>query len=785
MASRHTAFTREPLSLAEFEARRQPAGLFESYCRARIKHWGLRLALPLLLLLVFVMDEAEPGAFIYALAVFICDTLDVLVLRRFVRKKPAPERLPLAQGVATVTAAFHGLSVATATGMLLSIEADLHFLAVTICIGLMLDSALQFERNFAASLSRVLGPALLLIGIYLMAWGNGSADLQVGLVGNTVAGTLMLLFGLSFIGTVHFQRKRSQWMQRATLQQADALTDMNRTLTEARQKTRRLAHVVEQTQDCVVVLDKDGRITWSNAAFADLMGRSPSPQGDTDQTFTRLLSVGKADRKRIAHSIAERRALRADVLRSPQKGVGTWLDISLSPMRGEWRSGDAYGDAFIAVMRDISQHKKREKALAEARKAAEAAARAKTTFLATMSHEIRTPMNGVIATADLLRDTDLNPEQTNLVETISSSGEALLTIINDILDFSKLDAGKLETARQPLNLASTLRATVDLVVPLAETKGLFLRMSTPAEVPEHVLGDEARLRQVLLNLIGNAIKFTEAGGVRVDVTAKTTGGVCALQIDVTDTGIGIEEDRQAEIFNTFTQADTSISRRFGGTGLGLAISRSLVRAMGGNITLTSKAGQGSRFTVTLELPVVSAVRPAKQTPAKALPQGAPSAETHLEGRRILVAEDNRTNRMLLDKLLKPTGAQVSFAEDGAEAVRHFEALRPELVLMDMSMPVMDGLQATRGIRTLEQQQGWNACTILALTANAFEDDRQRCLDAGMDGHMSKPLRKAVLLARLAALFADSPGNTKVQAAPTTPGEHAPSRHDAQIRDTGT
>lgn len=751
MAPRDTPFTREPLSLAEFEARRQPSGLFESYCRARIRHWALRLTMPALLVLVFLLDQSEGSAFLSAFAILLFDTLDVLLLRHLVRKPPAPDRLPLAQGFATLTAAIHGLSVATATGILLSIGPELRFLAVTICIGMILDSALQFERNLTASFARVICQVLLLLGIYLMAWGDGSPQVQVGLVGDTVAGALMLLFGMSFIGTVHSQRKRSQWMQRATLQQANALSDMNRTLTEARQKTRRLAHVVEQTQDGVVVLDKQGQITWSNAAFADMMGRAPGQEADLNTLFARMLGVARKDRERISRSIRERRPLRADLLRTPQSGVATWLDLSLSPMRGDWQSGDA----FIAVMRDISQHKKRETALAEARQAAEAAARAKTTFLATMSHEIRTPMNGVIATADLLRDSPLDPDQRALVETISSSGEALLTIINDILDFSKLDAGKLETARQPFRLGQAIRATVDLVTPLAEAKGLFLRMTSAKTLPEHVLGDEARLRQVLLNLIGNAIKFTEQGGVRIDVGCDVAGGACALRIDITDTGIGIAEDRQAEIFNTFTQADTSISRRFGGTGLGLAISRSLVRAMGGDITLMSRLGDGARFTIALDLPVMRAAPPAQTAPRQTAPPET-DATPALHDHRILVAEDNRTNRMLLEKLLRPTGAGLSFAVDGAEALRQFEEVRPDLVLMDMSMPVMDGLEATRSIRALERQRGWPPCTILALTANAFEDDRQRCLDAGMDGHMSKPLRKATLLARLAAHVAARP-----------------------------
>jgi len=342
--------------------------------------------------------------------------------------------------------------------------------------------------------------------------------------------------------------------------------------------------------------------------------------------------------------------------------------------------------------------------------------------------------------AELLSGSDLDQEQTEYVNTIRTSAQALLTIVNDVLDLSRLDARKMSLSEVDFDLADCLKDTVQLLRPQAHAKGLSLDLDLLAGLPRQVRADDGRLRQVLINLIGNAIKFTEHGGITIRVGAQTDQGAVQLKIEVEDTGIGIDSDNLNHIFERFSQADAATTRKFGGTGLGLTISQMLVQAMGGDISVRSQPGAGSTFTVSM--PVAP--------PAGDLVQ-ADSADTDvadhmawLDGKHILVAEDNRVNRLLIEKYLGSTPLRLSFAHDGRQAVEMGQAEKPDLVLMDMSMPVMNGLDATRRIRA---SGGWQP-VIVALTANAYGSDKAACFSAGMDGFLSKPVRRAELIACL-------------------------------------
>jgi len=379
-------------------------------------------------------------------------------------------------------------------------------------------------------------------------------------------------------------------------------------------------------------------------------------------------------------------------------------------------------------------------AMARAKSEAEAASLAKSNFLATMSHEIRTPLNGVLGMAQAMAADELSEVQRERLSVVHRSGEALLAILNDVLDLSKIEAGKLELESIEFDLGELAQGAYSAFTALANKKGLSFALDI-GEARGRYMGDPTRIRQILYNLISNALKFTDQGEIRVTARRDAHG----LEIAVADTGVGISPENLVRLFQKFDQLDSSTTRRFGGTGLGLAICHELAQLMGGEIMVESEPGKGSRFVVRLPLPVVGEEKPAAQ-----LAPPEPPSDLKPMRLRVLAAEDNAVNQLVLKTLLHQLGLEPMVVEDGQSAVEAWTSAEWDVILMDMQMPVMDGLAATAAIRAAERETGRKRTPIIALTANAMSHQVEQYLAAGMDGHVAKPIAAADLFEQLAA-----------------------------------
>jgi len=528
--------------------------------------------------------------------------------------------------------------------------------------------------------------------------------------------------------------------------QIGQVIDRRRSEDALRESEARVRLIFDTALDCVVTMDSAGIVRAWNAQAEQVFGWTAAEAVESELASLIIPPASRAAHKAgMARYHATHRSdimnRRVEVVAIDRTGREFPVELSITPIhRQTTRGNDATASElgppllYTGFIRDITDRKRAERELRQAMADAEAAAAAKSDFLATMSHEIRTPMNAVIGLSGLLLDTVLDPAQRAMASTVRDAGESLLTIINDILDFSKVEAGQLVLELLPCGPAELVQEVVDLLTADIERRGLTLTVDLEPGVPSAVTTDAGRLRQILTNLVGNAAKFTPHGRITISVSSvvdqATPAGEFDLVFRVRDTGIGIAPDVLPRLFTPFSQADSSTTRRYGGTGLGLAISDRLARLLRGTLTVESQLGAGSTFT--LRVPVQRA--DARPAPVVAFDWVSPATQV-----RVLVVEDSPANQMVAVAMLKRLGLRSDVVGDGAEAVAAVTRVPYDAVLMDCQMPVLDGFEATRRIRA-EARPDQPRLPVIAMTANVLDGERDRCLAAGMDDYLAKPVR---------------------------------------------
>ncbi|MBS7812113.1 PAS-domain containing protein [Roseococcus pinisoli] len=583
-----------------------------------------------------------------------------------------------------------------------------------------------------------------------MEWMSQHGFGQAGEVGGEIRDRLTRIYS-GEVTRFSRQMQDGRWLEFAyrvisggrMIGQARDITQLKQREAELEVERTLLREVLDSSDALVTLFDAEAKVILANGRHQELLGVPQelyAPGADLAEGLRWLVRRGdfgppedeealvRAQRERIFAAVEAGGTARC----ARHMPDGRWVEFSHTLLSGR---------RLISQARDVTPLKSSEQAAlaaqaeAEAaRDAAEAAAQAKSAFLAAMSHEIRTPMNGVLGMLELLERSELGTDQARSVVVMRDSAQSLLRIIDDVLDFSKIEAGRMEVEALPFSLRSLIEGTVETLMPQARQRGLTLFADPADPGPDWLEGDPTRVRQILFNLIGNALKFTERGFVRLAAQTRLEEGVVSVRLIVEDSGVGMDAETLARLFRPFTQADSSTTRRFGGTGLGLSIVRRLTELMDGEVRAESLPGRGSRFLVTLRLaPAVApaATRAVAEAPAAA-PGSAPPG-------RVLVVDDHPVNREVITRQLELLGIPAVTMNDGAQGLAHWRQHRPPVVLLDIHMPQMDGFELARAIRQEEQSQRLPRTTLIAVTANALKGEAERCYAAGMDGFVAKPV----------------------------------------------
>ena len=668
--------------------------------------------------------------------VVVTQMVDAWILKACARRDEKPFTVwRVAYGASTFLTAL----VFSSLGLLVMVRGDSHAtaFAVLLIAGSLLNLAMVSHQAPRVVLFAWAGHLCALLALPWLI-----LEPQQDLIG----GICVMLAALVFVGHLIIATGRSAT---ADGSMRAALATAQEALANSAAAERRLSLAAEIADLHVYEMDLERGVLSANGAAATFL---EGPMTFEAMQADGFYLVDPRDKARVEAAWADYRAGRApyrtEYRLNRTDGREVWVFAGAEVLRDE--TGKA--TRLVGAMRDMTDRKVSEAALIEARDRAEAGSQSKSAFLATMSHEIRTPLNGVLGMAQAMSNDTLCPVQRERLAVIRQSGEALLAILNDILDLSKIEAGKLDLEIVEFDLSEVARGAYSAFTAIANKKGLSFALDVQAAQGRY-RGDPSRLRQVLYNLISNALKFTEEGEIRVQATYVDG----ELRVAVRDTGLGIAPESLSRLFEKFDQLDSSTTRRFGGTGLGLAICRELAQLMGGRMLVESEVGAGSRFELRIPLERVGDER----MPAPAPPVQPEGAGLDL---RVLAAEDNAVNQLVLKTLLHQLGVNPHVVEDGQAAVAAWEAGHWDAILMDVQMPVMDGIAATARIRQREVETGRARTPIVALTANAMAHQVKQYLAAGMDGHVAKPIEIAALYAMLNSVLAEPAEETEQSAA---------------------
>ncbi|MBV1864686.1 MAG: response regulator [Rhodobacteraceae bacterium] len=732
--------------LAEFDRANSSRGLLLRYAHGRIRTLRFRVLIVLCGVVLTAFYANLLTALIVLIALTTLELAEYVVMMRLTQQswQDIAKLGPVVTLISTLQAIGIGTSI-----LVVAVQGDSARLAAWVfLLGVSLNTLLVARYHPASHRARILvymatASAILL---YQAIYQNAS----VVTFAVDFASFAMLLYMLANLFK-HLSRREEKILltEREAIKHSQQAQITNDSLMRSKQKlanrekeARRLALVAEHASDSIILTSRHSTVIWVNKRFTEITGYELAEA--VGRPVVSLLNgplTDPATNQKIVSARQQKIAFQGTILNHRKDGSTVWMEVRQAPVF------DDHGNLkmFISVERDATAAMKKQAQLRRALDAAKLADKEKTDFLARMSHELRTPANAIVGGVELMAETPLSPDQQETLTILQQGANRMQAVVEDILIFCELSTEDTAAKREQVNLGSLIEDIASLKQAEAMAKNLTGPVvHLPMGAPCIVWSDRSHLQRIFTALIANAVKFTASG--RIDITLRTTPkhNRLAIEVEVLDTGIGIAAPDQKRIFDRFTQVEGERTRKFDGAGLGLAIAQSSVHKLGGEISLCKKSLNGSRFTVSLCL-----------QPVEITSEPASNEFLNNPDITLLVAEDNRTNRMLISKMLKGSELQLEFAEDGAQAVEKYAKLRPDLVLMDVSMPHKDGLQAAREIRLYENAEKLPTCPILALTANSFDSDRKNCFDAGMNAFLPKPVRKQMLIEALAAALGES------------------------------